>query len=111
MYERKEITLFVKNRILCEGIVKVAPQSNLPVFYDQQHDQYFSSNPNGNFFSVDVFKRLFLSLNTIHRYGSIVAAERFYEMKDWRPRRNEQHRMHTSIQDAKLCREVMLENA
>lgn len=111
MDERKEVALLIKNRILVERIVKVAPKSDFPTYYDQQRDQYFSSNPNGNFFAVDTFKRLLLSLNIIRRYGSIVAAERFYETKDWRPRRNEQHRLHTSIQDAKLYREVMLENA
>ena len=92
-------------------IVAVAPLSLYPTFYDSSRDQYFSSNPNGKFLAVDTFKRLLLSLNIIRRYGSIVAAERFYETKDWRPRRNEQHRLHTSIQDAKLYREVMLENA
>ena len=48
MDERKEVALLIKNRILVERIVEVAPKSDFPTFYDQQRDQYFSSNPHGN---------------------------------------------------------------
>lgn len=112
MNEHKEILYWRKVHI--SGVKKILderPLGSQPAFYCEERDQYFSSNPNSRFLSIEIFARFMRSHALVSLKKGLKAAESLERTADWRKRRNEHCQLVEAIKDIRLLRGAVLEKA